>query len=162
MKPLLIAIIVLPNVVLGDETRLSAYAWYERDNDFKYQKVGRKMPNPWGLYDMHGNVAEWTLDGYDAGTYATMADGVVEPFVRSTKPYPHVVRGGSWRDDAARLRSASRQFSDPQWKAADPSLPKSVWHMVEADFVGFRIVRPLRIPSAEEMHRAWNNGVELE
>jgi hypothetical protein len=34
--------------------------------------------------------------------------------------------------------------------------------MVEAYFVGFRIVRPLKIPSAEEMHRAWNNGVELE
>jgi len=37
-----------------------------------------------------------------------------------------------------------------------------VWHMVEADFVGFRIVRPLRLPGVEEMHRAWNNGVELE
>lgn len=79
-----------------------------------------------------------------------------------TSPYPHVVRGGSWKDGPARLRSASRQFSIPKWKERDPDLPKSVWHMVEADFVGFRIVRPLRIPSAEEMHRAWNNGVEIE
>ena len=145
-----------------DEKQLGEYAWFERNSDFKYQKVGRKKPNAWGLYDMHGNVAEWTLDGYAPGTYATLPDGVIGPYIRGTKPYPHVVRGGSWKDDAARLRSASRQFSDPKWKEADPSLPKSAWHMVEADFVGFRIVRPLRIPSAEEMHRVWNNGVHIE
>ncbi len=145
-----------------DDGQLFEYAWFERNSQFKYQKVGRKKPNAWGLYDMHGNVAEWTLDGYGAQTYATLTDGVIDPYVRGTKPYPHVVRGGSWKDDAARLRSASRHFSDPKWKAADPSYPKSAWHMVEADFVGFRIVRPLRLPSAEEMHRAWNNGVEIE
>jgi formylglycine-generating enzyme required for sulfatase activity len=145
-----------------DEKQLGEYAWFERNSDFKYQKVGRKKPNAWGLYDLHGNVAEWTLDGYDAGTYATIPDGALDPHVRARRPYPHAVRGGSWKDDAARLRSASRQFSSPKWKEADPSLPRSIWHMAEADFVGFRIVRPLRIPSAEEMHRAWNNGVELE
>ena len=145
-----------------DESLLGQYAWFEKDSDFKYQKVGRKKPNPWGLYDMHGNVAEWTLDGYDAGTYATLTDGVLEPHLRASKPYPHSVRGGSWNDGADLLRSASRQFSVPKWKERDPSRPKSAWHMVEADFVGFRIVRPLRLPSAEEMHRAWNNGVEIE
>jgi formylglycine-generating enzyme required for sulfatase activity len=147
----------------GDsDSALGEYAWYERNSDFKYQKVGRKKPNRWGLYDMHGNVAEWTLDGFSADTYSRLSDGVLEPFVRGTRPYPHVIRGGSWKDGPAQLRSASRQFSDAKWKAADSSIPKSVWHMVEADFVGFRIVRPLRVPSVEEMHRAWNNGVELE
>ena len=145
-----------------DETQLVNYAWFELNSSSKYQRVGRKKPNAWGLYDMHGNVSEWTLDGYDANSYGAIADLVVGPYVRGTKPYPHVVRGGSWLDDAARLRSASRQFSRPKWKEADSSLPKSFWHLVEADFVGFRIVRPLRIPPAEEMHRAWNNGVELE
>lgn len=145
-----------------DEKQLFEYAWYERNSDFKYQKVGRKKPNPWGLYDMHGNVAEWTLDGYDAGSYAVWSDGVIAPFVRATKPYPHSVRGGSWQDGPDRLRSASRQFSEPKWKEKDPDLPKSSWHMVEADFVGFRIARPLRLPSVEEMHHAWNNGVERE
>jgi formylglycine-generating enzyme required for sulfatase activity len=147
----------------GDEDRrLADYGWFELNSNAKYQKVGRKKPNAWGLYDMHGNVSEWTLDGYNATTYATLNDFVLGPYVRATKPYPHVLRGGSWQHDAAGLRSASRQFSRAQWKAADPTLPKSVWHMVEADFVGFRIVRPLRLPPAEEMHRAWNNGVELE
>ena len=147
----------------GDNgTRLLEHAWFEQNSDSKYQKVGRKKPNAWGLHDMHGNVSEWTLDGYSATSYSTMADPVMGPYVRGTKPYPHVIRGGSWQDEAAQLRSASRQFSIPMWKEADTSLPKSFWHMVEADFVGFRIVRPLRIPPAEEMHRAWNNGVELE
>jgi len=145
-----------------DERRLIEYAWFELNSNSKSQRVGRKKPNAWGLYDMHGNVSEWTLDGYDSSSYATMTDPVIGPYVRGTKPYPHVVRGGSWLDEAPHLRSASRQFSRPKWKEADPSLPKSVWHLVEADFVGFRIVRPLRIPPAEEMHRAWNNGVELE
>jgi formylglycine-generating enzyme required for sulfatase activity len=146
----------------GPDSRLEEYAWFERNSDFKYQKVGRKKPNPWGLYDMHGNVSEWTLDGYDPGTYAGISDGTLEPYIRGTKPYPHVVRGGSWQDGPGRLRSASRQFSEAKWKARDPDLPKSVWHLVDADFIGFRIVRPLRIPSVEEMNRAWNNGVELE
>jgi formylglycine-generating enzyme required for sulfatase activity len=145
-----------------DEKELERYAWFERNSDFKYQKVGRKKPNGWGLYDMHGNVAEWTLDGYDPIAYSTFKAGVVEPFVRGTRPYPHSVRGGSWKDEAASLRSAARNYSIPKWKERDPDLPKSVWHMVEADDVGFRIVRPVRVPSAEEMHRAWNNGVEYD
>jgi len=145
-----------------DEKQLGAYAWFDRNSDFKYQKVGRKKPNPWGLYDMHGNVAEWTLDGYDPRAYENLSDGVVEPFVRGIRPYPHSVRGGSWRDAPPQLRSASRQFSEAKWKEKDPSLPRSAWHMVDADFVGFRIVRPLRVPPADEMHRAWNNGVQLD
>jgi formylglycine-generating enzyme required for sulfatase activity len=146
----------------NDEKLLGEFAWFERNSGFKYQKVGRRKPNPWGLYDMHGNVSEWTLDGYDARAYEKLSDGAVEPFVRGTRPYPHSVRGGSWRDEPAQLRSAARQFSDPKWKEKDPSLPRSAWHMVDADFVGFRIVRPLHVPSADEMHRAWNNGVQLE
>jgi formylglycine-generating enzyme required for sulfatase activity len=145
-----------------DEKRLTEYAWFELNSNSKYQRVGRKKPNPWGLYDMHGNVSEWTLDGYSADSYGKMPDAVIGPYVRGTQPYPHSLRGGSWLDDAAGLRSASRHFSRAKWKEADPSLPKSPWHLVEADFVGFRIVRPLRIPPAEEMHRAWNSGVELE
>ena len=99
-----------------DEKQLGGFAWFEKNSDFKYQKVGRKKPNAWGLYDMHGNVAEWTLDGYDPRGYEKLFNGVVEPFVRATRPYPHSVRSGSWRDAPVQLRSASRQFSDPKWK----------------------------------------------
>ncbi|MDB6030946.1 MAG: hypothetical protein JWM16_1284 [Verrucomicrobiales bacterium] len=146
----------------NDDKELEKFAWFEDNSDSKYHRVGRKQPNAWGLYDMHGNVAEWTLDGYDLHAYEMLSDGVLGPYLRGSRPYPHVVRGGSWRDGPVHLRSADRQFSVPKWKEADPDLPKSRWHLVEADFVGFRIVRPLEIPSADKMHKAWNNGVELE
>ena len=146
-----------------DESQLGRYAWFEKNSDFKYQKVGRKMPNPWGLYDMHGNVAEWTLDGYEPNAYDQFSKSMaVEPFVRGTKPYPHAVRGGSWDDSPEKLRSAARLFSDKSWKQQDPQLPKSIWYLTDAQFLGFRVVRPLRIPTPEEMNKVWNNGVEHE
>jgi formylglycine-generating enzyme required for sulfatase activity/mono/diheme cytochrome c family protein len=146
-----------------DESQINRYAWFEKNSDFKYQKVGRKQPNPWGLYDMHGNVAEWTLDGYELNAYETFKDGVAtDPFVRGTKPYPHVARGGSWDDSANKLRSAARTFSDKSWKQQDPQLPKSIWYLTDAQFLGFRIVRPLKVPTPEELQKVWNNGVERE
>ncbi len=146
-----------------DPKQLPGYAWFEENSDFKYQKVGRKKPNSWGLYDMHGNVTEWTLDGYDPAAYERFANGEsVSPFVRGTKPYPHVARGGSWDDTPAKLRSAARRFSDKSWKQQDPQLPKSIWYLTDAQFLGFRIVRPLKIPPTEELLRVWNNGVERE
>ncbi len=54
--------------------RLQQYSWYVdnsnlKDGDPAYRKVGLLKPNPWGLYDMHGNVANWVIDGYDADWY---------------------------------------------------------------------------------------------
>ncbi len=146
-----------------DESQLGQYAWFEKNGDFKYQKVGRKKPNPWGLYDMHGNVAEWTLDGYDPAAYQQFASAVAaSPFIRGTKPYPHVARGGSWDDTGDKLRSAARRFSDKSWKQQDPQLPKSIWYLTDAQFLGIRVVRPLKVPSPEELRQVWNNGVERE
>ena len=74
-----------------------------------------------------------------------------------------VVRGGSWDDeDVARLRVSARKASGPDWKIQDPQLPKSIWYHTDAKWLGFRIIRPLEIPSAEEMFAAWNNGVPKE
>lgn len=146
-----------------DESKLGEYAWFEKNSDFKYQKVGRKLPNPWGLYDMHGNVSEWTLDGYEPNAYQKFANGVaVEPFVRVSTAYPHVVRGGSWDDPADYLRSAWRTNSVKAWKQQDPQLPKSIWYLTDAQFLGFRIVRPLKMPTQDEMSKAWNNIEEQE
>ncbi len=146
-----------------DASKIGEYAWFGDNSDLKYQKVGKKKPNPWGLYDMHGNVAEWCLDQYDPDYYKQFANTVsTEPWNVAKKPYPHAVRGGSWDADADRLRSASRTNSSPAWKMQDPQLPKSIWYLTDAQFVGFRVIRPLKVPTAEEMFKYWNSGVEKE
>ena len=147
-----------------DPAQLGEYAWFfENAPNYQYAKVGQKKPNPWGLYDIYGNVVEWCLDQYDASAYAKIT-GVLEgtKWAPSKTSYPHSVRGGSFDDDADMLRSAFRRGSEPEWKAQDPQLPKSIWYHTDAKWLGFRIVRPLEIPSVEEMHAAWNNGVAKE
>jgi formylglycine-generating enzyme required for sulfatase activity len=148
----------------NDVAALGEYAWYGANSDWKYQKVGKKKPNPWGLHDIAGNVVEWTLDQYDPDWFKKNAGKVLEdPWNIATKNYPHVVRGGSWDDeDAVRLRAATRRASDKTWKIQDPQLPKSVWYHTDAQFLGMRVVRPLKVPDAETMHKYWNSGVERD
>jgi len=147
-----------------DATKLADYAWFEDNSDFKYQKVGRKLPNAWGLHDVLGNVSEWVLDQYDKDYYQLCADQgtVVQPWNQAAKQYPQVVRGGSWRDPMPDICCAVRGGSTPDWKAADPQLPKSRFWFRSCDFVGFRIVRPLAVPTTEAMRQYWNSGVERE
>jgi len=138
------------NYFFEDDGPLEDYAWFSDNSGETYHEVGQKRPNPWGLYDMYGNVAEWTLDQYNANTYAeNMA------FVRVEKEYPVVVRGGSYKDNPTMLRSASRTFSKPIWKQRDPQFPKSKWWHTDAPFVGFRIVRPYETPNQEVQHSYW-------
>jgi formylglycine-generating enzyme required for sulfatase activity len=140
---------------------LDEYAWYYDNTGSGYAKVGLKKPNPWGLHDMHGNVAEWVLDAHDAGYYATLAGQTARnPVNWPVALYPRVVRGGSWDDDADRLRSAARRGSHRTWKAEDPQLPKSVWYHTNADYVGFRVVRPLVEPSDAEKARYWEADLD--
>jgi formylglycine-generating enzyme required for sulfatase activity len=141
-----------------DEKQLADVAWYTRNSNEKYQLVGAKKPNRWGLYDMLGNVAEWTLD-----QYAPYAPGnATSPWVKASQPYPHSVRGGGWADEPGSCRCAARNSSDPSWKMQDPQLPKSIWYMTDAQWLGFRLVRPVKTPSAKQMQAYWNSGVERD
>ena len=136
---------------------LSEYAWYSDNSEGAYHKVGQKKPNDWGLFDMHGNVSEWTLDAYEINTYRNrQMKNAENPYVSPTKTYPRVVRGGSWIDRPTRLRSATRRGSSKKWKQRDPQIPKSLWWHTDAPFVGFRILRPLNAPSAENQKKYWN------
>ncbi len=128
-----------------------------------YRKVGSATPNAWGVFDMHGNVAEWCLDQYVADRYAGLKGDVVDwrdAVVWPVATFPCVVRGGSWEADAERCRAAARIPSTPAWQERDPQLPKSIWWFTDAFHVGFRIVRPLRTPSREEQLRAWESQDE--
>jgi formylglycine-generating enzyme required for sulfatase activity len=139
-----------------DASKLGDYAWYAANSGGKYAKVAQKKPNAWGLYDMVGNVMEWTLDAY--APY--QAAPATNPWTKASKPYPESVRGGSWNDPADMLRCAARVASDASWKQQDPQLPKSIWYLTDAQWLGFRLVRPAKVPAAEEMYKYWNNGVE--
>jgi formylglycine-generating enzyme required for sulfatase activity len=141
-----------------DEAQLGDHAWFAENSEFQYQKVCTKKPNPWGLHDMHGNVAEHVLDQYLPDAYSRLEDGAKNPLMAVTQRHPTVVRGGHWDADPADLRSAARVGSSPAWKAQDPQIPKSIWYFTDAPWLGFRIVRPLKTPPPEEMHRLWNMG----
>ena len=132
------------------------YAWTAANSGGKYEKVATKKPNAWGLYDMLGNAMEWTLDAY--APYKAGAQ--TNPWVKATAPYPHVARGGSWNDPIDASRCTARVASDASWKQQDPQLPKSIWYMTDAQWLGFRLVRPAKVPTADEMFAYWNSGVE--
>jgi formylglycine-generating enzyme required for sulfatase activity len=142
----------------GVPAKVDDSAWYQANSDGKYQLVAKKKPNAWGLYDMLGNVMEWTLDQYTP----YKADAQTNPWVKQTTPYPHVARGGSWNDPATALTCTARTASSPDWKMQDPQLPKSIWYHTDAQWLGFRLARPAKIPTADEMYRYWNNGVQLD
>ncbi len=121
--------------------QLGDCAWYDKNAEEVAHKVRQKKANPWGLYDMHGNVAEWCLDLYQKDVYSKspLDKPIVEPVSLPTaNRYPYVARGGSWIDPPEMCRSAARRFSEKDWLKRDPQRPQSIWWMTDADFVGRR------------------------
>jgi formylglycine-generating enzyme required for sulfatase activity len=132
-----------------------------------WRKIGTGKANPWGLYNMHGNVAEWVIDGHDEEHYAKLAKmkqpiSVANAVKWPEDIFPRVARGGHWDADPEQCRSASRLASDSEWQERDPQLPKSVFWYTDGFHVGFRVIRMLKVPSAEEQRKYWNSDDEYE
>lgn len=145
-----------------DPAVLEEHAWFLENTQEKYAKVGLKKPNAFGLYDMHGNAAEWVLDQHDPDGYAEGTNSVAkDPLAIPKTLYPRVVRGGGWNQDPESLRSAAREGSTEDWIQQDPQSPVSIWYLTDALHVGIRIVRPLTEPSEEEKLAKWDASLPV-
>lgn len=141
--------------------KIDDYAWYFDNSEDGYGQVGTKLANGFGLHDMHGNVAEWTVNAYTAEGYAGVA---AKPSINATElvswptaSSPCVVRGGSWEMAPQHLRSASRLASSDQWKDNDPCFPQSPWWLTSdpARGVGFRLFRSYRPLDRSTITKFW-------
>jgi formylglycine-generating enzyme required for sulfatase activity len=119
----------------SDASRLGDYAWFRDNSSERTHPVGTKKPNPWGLYDMYGNVGEWCQDVFDEKydpTRPPVTSGSSKPTAK------RVLRGGSWSSGAPKCRSSSRSGESPG-SFADACFAR-------AD-IGFRCVRRAPAPS---------------
>jgi formylglycine-generating enzyme required for sulfatase activity len=107
--------------------QLSQHEWYRHNTRGQSQPIGTGRPNAWGLYDMHGNVAEWCWD-----RYSRFSMGGTDP-VGPSAGLLRIVRGGSWQQPATDARAAARQRRPMSRRLRS---------------VGFRLVRSL--PQGEE------------
>ena len=142
-----------------DPSLIDEYAWYADNSMGTFHQSGLKKPNSFGLYDMHGNVAEWVLDHYDPKGYNSNLDSG-HFFLRKESIYPRVFRGGSWRDTREVLRSSERKYSSAQLKKRDPQLPKSLWWHTDAPHIGFRVVRSNKKFNLDKMNFFWVEPIQ--
>lgn len=113
----------------GSEARqLGDFAWFADNAAKKTHPVGQKKANPWGLFDMHGNVAEWCQDVFDKGYYKSSAEKNPRG---PSEGKEYVLRGGSWKSPADAVRSAYRIGENPGFSDA----------CLARDAIGFRCVR---------------------
>ncbi|MGY8770985.1 MAG: formylglycine-generating enzyme family protein, partial [Pirellulales bacterium] len=149
----------------NDKTKLGEYAWFFGNAEETPHFVGLKKANPFGLYDMHGNVWEIVLDQYHEeghkrlkGKITSATNAIVWP----TSSYPWMVKGGGWDDHAKLCRAASKMGTNTDWLAGDPNIPLSPWWFTDypAQCVGFRMIRPLEVISKEKMTQFWDAKME--
>jgi formylglycine-generating enzyme required for sulfatase activity len=125
----------------NDTTGINSYIIYKENSPAKTQTPDKVKPNPFGLKNMLGNVAEFCLDWYQEDAYSEYSDPVIKDPTGPESGTEHVVRGGSFQDHAGNTRSASRSYTNTEdWLRTDPQIPKSIWWYSDCFNVGFRVV----------------------
>ncbi len=133
----------LLNRIFGaDTTNINSYAIYKMNSHKKSGLPKDVKPNPFGLINMSGNVKEFCSDFYSENTYKSYpSSGEIKDPKGPTEGKEHVIRGGSFKSDAADIRSAAREATKSKaWLITDPQMPKSRWWYSDCNDVGFRIV----------------------
>lgn len=124
----------------ADTAVINTYVVFINNSNNRTQEPTAVRANPFGLKNTLGNVMEYTSDWYAADAYSQLTDGVKDPQGPSSGE-EHVVRGGSFLDDAANVRSASRAHTEhDKWLKTDPQQPKSIWWYSDIKSIGFRVV----------------------
>jgi len=132
----------LINKLFGPDTSvINSYVVYHENSPYRTQPPSYVKPNPFGLKNMLGNVAEFCVDYYDPQAYAKYPPGVINNPQGPRDGEEHVIRGGSFKNSAKNLRVARRDHTRTrEWLETDPQIPKSIWWYSDCNDVGIRIV----------------------
>jgi formylglycine-generating enzyme required for sulfatase activity len=132
-----------------DPAQLGEYAWFKENSDAEPHTVASKKPNPWGLFDMYGNVYEWVSDFYSPEAYKATTGSLVNPTGPETGKL-HSARGGFYNLTPDVLRSASRGVEEKWWSMNDPQIPRSKWWLPQMDIIGFRVACTIESKDTEK------------
>lgn len=125
----------------NDTAVINTFVTYKANSMSKTQLPDRVKPNPFGLRNMLGNVAEFCSDWYQPEAYSLYPEGLVQDPKGPESGEERVVRGGSFLNTADILRSAARDYTrNEAWLKTDPQMPKSIWWYSDCYNVGFRVV----------------------
>lgn len=94
------------------------YAWFDDNSDGTTHRVASKKADAQGVHDLYGNLAEWCVAPDGTG----------------------VVLGGSYREASDEIGCAAQEADTPNWNLSDPQIPRSIWWLADAGWIGFRVV----------------------